>query len=47
MGTFTVDIGIHERRSEDLSKLLTERVLDVFAAGVLDRFQFELALLSA
>ena len=47
IGTIHVDIGIDERRSDDLSKLLSKRVLDVFAASVLDRFQFELALLSA
>jgi hypothetical protein len=44
VGNVHVDIGVGQLRSDDRSKLLSKRVLDVFAAGVLDHFQFELAL---
>jgi len=45
-GNVHVDIRIGKGCSDDLCKLLSKRVLYVFVAGVLDRFQFELALLS-
>ena len=46
-GNVRLDFRLRRESLDNLSKLLRERVLDVFAAGVLDRIEPRLALFSA